>query len=117
MPIGYNYDEMNGGGGGGVGDDMPPRRTKSLPSKYMIPSEDMGEYESGAARRRSAPAKPPMPPSAGGLFPLDEEGTYGAAPRRPGMPPSGNQVPFQVSEHTFLIYTPEFFMSHFLQEI
>merc|ERR550532_914488 len=79
---------MNGGGGGGG----EPRRTKSLPSKYMIPAEDMGEYESGrdAARRRSAPAKPPPGP----LYPLDEQGTYGAAPRRPGMPPSGNNVPF-----------------------
>ena len=35
---------------------LGPRRTKSLPSKYMIPSEDMGEYESGDPnRRRSAP--------------------------------------------------------------
>ena len=42
MPIGYN-DDMGGGGG-------EPRRTKSMPSKYMIPSEDMGEYESGASR-------------------------------------------------------------------
>ena len=33
-----------------------PRRTKSLPSKYMIPSEDIGQYESGDPnRRRSAP--------------------------------------------------------------
>ena len=89
MHIGY--DEMNGGGGGGE-----PRRTKSLPTKYMIPSEDMGEYESGrdAARRRSAPAKPPPGP----LYPLDEQGTYGAAPRRPGMPPSGNNIPFQVGD-------------------
>jgi hypothetical protein len=30
------------------------RRTQSMPSKYMIPSEDMGEYES-PMRRRSAP--------------------------------------------------------------
>jgi len=90
MPIGYE----NGGGGG----SHEPRRTKSLPTKYMIPSEDMGEYESSNSRRRSAPAKPAAPPSAangGGLFPLDEEGTYGAAPRRPGMPPTGpSQVPF-----------------------
>jgi len=78
------------GGGGGE-----PRRTKSMPSKYMIPSEDMGEYESGASRRKSAPAKPPVPPG-GGLFPLDEQGTYGAAPRRPGMPPTApSTVPFQ----------------------
>ena len=34
-----------------------PRRTKSMPApKYMIPSEDMGEYET-AGRRKSAPAK------------------------------------------------------------
>ena len=26
-------------------------------------------------------------PPTGGLYPLDEEGTYGEAPRRPGMPP------------------------------
>ena len=33
-----------------------PRRTKSLPSKYMIPSEDIGQYEAGDPnRRRSAP--------------------------------------------------------------
>ena len=40
-------------------EDRPPvgpRRTKSLPSKYMIPSENMGEYDSGDPnRRRSAP--------------------------------------------------------------
>ena len=35
---------------------LGPRRTKSLPSKYMIPSADMGEYENGDPnRRRSAP--------------------------------------------------------------
>ena len=59
------------------------RRTKSLPSKYMIPSASMGEYESGAQRRKSAPAKPPN----GGLFPLDEEGTYGRPPAAPAPPP------------------------------
>ena len=36
------------------------RRTYSLPPKYMIPSEDIGEYES-PMRRKSAPEreKPP----------------------------------------------------------
>lgn len=57
------------------------RRTQSLPSKYMIPSENVGEYESG--RRKSAPAKPP----GGGLYPLDEEGTYGRPPAAPAPPP------------------------------
>ena len=87
MPIGFE----NGGG------STEPRRTKSLPSKYLIPSEEVGEYESGSSRRRSAPAKPPVaPPAGGGLFPLDEQGSYGAAPKRPGMPPSGSsQIPFQ----------------------
>merc|ERR1712051_750559 len=56
------------------------RRTQSLPSKYMIPSESMGEYE-GPNRRRSAPAKPAH------LFPLNEEGTYGRPPAGP-KPPS-----------------------------
>ena len=60
------------------------RRTKSLPSKYFMPSASMGEYESG--RRKSAPAKPPQPPG-GGLFPLDEEGTYGRPPAAPAPPP------------------------------
>ena len=60
------------------------RRTQSLPSKYMIPSASMGEYESG--RRKSAPAKPPQPPG-GGLFPLGEEGTYGRPPAAPAAPP------------------------------
>jgi len=55
------------------------RRTQSLPSKYMLPSETMGEYDSGAQRRKSAPSKPP----SGGLFPLDEEGTYGRPPAGP----------------------------------
>jgi len=59
-----------------------PRRTKSMPApKYMIPSEDMGEYET-AGRRKSAPAKPPN----GGLFPLNEEGTYGRPPAPPAPP-------------------------------
>ncbi len=57
------------------------RRTQSLPSKHFMPSSSMGEYE--AQRRRSAPAKP-----AGGLFPLDEEGTYGAPPLAPKPPPA-----------------------------
>lgn len=68
-----------------------PRRTKSLPSKYMIPSEDIGQYEAGDPnRRRSAP--PQAKPPGGGLFPLDEEGSYGAPPQQPGMPPS---IPFR----------------------
>ena len=56
------------------------RRTQSLPSKYMIPSESMGEYE-GPSRRRSAPERPKH------LFPLNEEGTYGRPPAGP-KPPS-----------------------------
>jgi hypothetical protein len=48
------------------------RRTHSLPSKYMIPSEDMGEYES-PTRRKSAPER--EKPPAGGLFPLSEQGS------------------------------------------
>jgi len=60
-----------------------PRRTKSMPApKYMIPSEDMGEYENAGGRRKSAPAKPP----GGGLFPLNEEGTYGRPPAAPAPP-------------------------------
>lgn len=60
-----------------------PRRTKSMPApKYMIPSETMGEYDSAGQRRKSAPAKPP----GGGLFPLDEEGTYGRPPAAPAPP-------------------------------
>ena len=43
----------------------------------------MGEYDSGASRRKSAPAKPP----GGGLFPLDEEGAYGRPPAAPAPPP------------------------------
>lgn len=69
-------------------EDRPPvgpRRTKSLPSKYMIPSENMGEYDNGDPnRRRSAP--PQSKPPGGGLYPLDEEGSYGEAPRQPGIP-------------------------------
>jgi len=59
------------------------RRTQSLPSKYMMPSENMGEYDSGAQRRRSAPAKPADRP---GLYPLGEEGTYGRPPAAPAPP-------------------------------
>jgi hypothetical protein len=55
------------------------RRTQSMPSKYMIPSSNIGEYEAG--RRKSAPAKPPH------LFPLDEEGTYGMPPKGPAPAP------------------------------
>lgn len=64
------------------------RRTHSLPTKYMIPSEDMGEYES-PTRRRSAPAGPEIhkPPVGGGLFPLNEQGEYGQPPKGPLPPP------------------------------
>jgi len=87
MPIGYEDYESG---------SHEPRRTKSLPAKYMIPSEEVGEYESANSRRRSAPAKPPPGSGANsGLYPLGEQGTYGAAPKRPGMPPSGpSSVPF-----------------------
>jgi hypothetical protein len=45
--------------------------------RMMIPAEDMGEYEE-PHRRRSAPER--RRPTAGGLFPLNEEGEYGAPP-------------------------------------
>ena len=62
------------------------RRTHSMPSaKYMIPSEDMGEYES-PMRRRSAPERE-KPPPGGGLFPLNEQGEYGQPPKGPLPPP------------------------------
>ena len=61
------------------------RRTHSLPSKYMIPSEDMGEYES-PMRRKSAPERE-RPPPGGGLFPLSEQGEYGQPPKAPLPPP------------------------------
>lgn len=70
---------------------VQPRRTKSLPSKYMIPSEEIGEYESEPSRRKSAPAKPPT----GGLYPLSEEGTYGAIPISNSKMPPSSGVPFQ----------------------
>jgi hypothetical protein len=54
--------------------------------RMMIPSEDMGEYEDPNRRRRSAPAK-----QKGGLFPLDEEGEYGAPPAAIPKPLPGYQ--------------------------
>ena len=60
------------------------RRTHSLPCKYMIPAEDMGEYES-PQRRRSAPER--EKPPGGGLFPLNEQGEYGQPPKGPLPPP------------------------------
>jgi len=51
----------------------------------MIPSEDMGEYES-PMRRKSAPERE-RPPPGGGLFPLSEQGEYGQPPKAPLPPP------------------------------
>merc|ERR1719189_1667466 len=42
----------------------------------------MGDYENANGRRKSAPAKP----KDGGLFPLNEEGTYGRPPAPPAPP-------------------------------
>ena len=59
------------------------RRSHSMPTRFLVPSEDMGEYdEMGSGRKTSAPAVP-----KGGLYPLREEGTYGALPRAPPGPP------------------------------
>ncbi len=63
------------------------RRAHSLPSTYnnafVLPSDEMGEYDEvgGVSRRRSAPAK-----GSGMLYPLREEGTYGAPPTAPAPP-------------------------------
>ena len=58
------------------------RRAHSMPSKFIMPSAFMGEYEASApTRRRSAPAK------TGPLYPLREEGTYGNLPKGPPPPP------------------------------
>ncbi|TRY79348.1 hypothetical protein TCAL_05111 [Tigriopus californicus] len=70
------------------------RRAHSMPSRYMIPSAEMGEYEDG--RRRSAPARP-----AGPLYPLSEEGTYGAPPPGPRPPPP----PYKPRERKPKIYS------------
>ena len=70
-------------------------RSHSMPSRYVLPSEDMGEYE-GPSRRRSAPARP-----AGPLFPLDEEGTYGAPPPGPLPPPA----PYKARERKPKVYS------------
>lgn len=60
--------------------DLP--RASSQPNmRMMIPSEDMGEYEDPGRRRRSAPEK-----KKGGLFPLNEEGEYGAPPAPANLP-------------------------------
>jgi hypothetical protein len=34
-------------------------------------------------------------PPTGGLYPLDEEGTYGELPRKPGMPPASPAPPLR----------------------
>jgi hypothetical protein len=47
-----------------------------MPTRYVMPTEELGEYE-GPGRRRSAPARP-TPPAR--LYPLAEEGKYGAPP-------------------------------------
>ena len=41
-----------------------------MPSRYVMPREELGEYDTEPSRRRSAPARP----SSGMLFPLSEEG-------------------------------------------
>lgn len=43
------------------------RRAYSMPSKFILPSAEMGEYEEGRVQRKTS----------GGLYPLREEGTYG----------------------------------------
>lgn len=67
------------------------RRSHSMPtrySNYVVPSQEMGEYEfGGATRRRSAPSRP----SGGGLYPLTEEGTYGPPPGPPPPPYKGRE--------------------------
>ena len=84
------------------------RRAYSMPTRYCIPSAEMGEYEDG--RRRSAPAGPSSGPGSVSdgyergdrkgsmLYPLSEEGAYGAPPRAPAAPkakPPTSGVPFQ----------------------
>ncbi len=65
------------------------RRAHSMPAYYghfVLPAHDMGEYDEvdgGVARRRSAPAHPAK---GSMLYPLTEEGTYGAPPNGPAPP-------------------------------
>ncbi len=60
------------------------RRSHSMPTRYhngssvVMPSEEMGEYES--QRRKSAPQR-------GGLYPLNSMGAYGGPPAPPPRPP------------------------------
>ncbi len=74
------------------------RRSHSMPSRYVMPRPEVGEYEgsSDPMRRRSAPARP----SSGMLFPLSEEGTYGAPPAAPYKPP-----PYQPRERKPKVYS------------
>ena len=46
------------------------KRSHSMPSRYVMPRKELGEYDTEPERRRSAPARP----SSGMLFPLSEEG-------------------------------------------
>lgn len=88
------------------------RRAYSMPTRYCIPSAEMGEYEDGH-RRHSAPIRPSSGPGSlsdgyersserkgSMLYPLSEEGAYGAPPRAPAAPkaaakPPASGVPFQ----------------------
>ncbi len=70
------------------GRHVKARRAHSMPSRFVVPSQYMGEYELGVdGRRRSVPARPP----GGGLFPLREEGHYGQPPKGPPPPPPPHQ--------------------------
>ncbi len=69
------------------------RRAHSMPSSYgnnfVLPSRDMGEYDEvggGASRRRSAPERGGQQHHHAMLYPLREEGTYGAPPAAPAPP-------------------------------
>ena len=48
------------------------KRSHSMPSRYVMPRKELGEYDTEPERRRSAPARP----SSGMLFPLSEEGGW-----------------------------------------
>lgn len=75
------------------------RRSHSMPSRFMMPSEDMGEYDDVQSRRRSAPSRP-----KGGLYPLREEGSYGQLPRAP--PPAPKPLPgYQKKERKPKVYS------------
>jgi len=59
------------------------RRAHSMPGAFVLPAEDMGEYDEVAGRRKSAPARP----AGGMLYPLKEQGAYGEPKGAPPPPP------------------------------